>query len=64
MRQAAVDVLAGKSIQAVARGWNAVGLTGTLGKPWSAQNVRRMLVRPRYAGLRVHQGAVIGPGTW
>ncbi|WP_236591533.1 recombinase family protein [Mycobacterium heckeshornense] len=64
IRQAAADVLAGKSIKQVAREWNATGLTGTRGRKFTGPNVRRLLVNPRYAGLRVHQGKVIGPGNW
>lgn len=34
---------------------------GTL---WSGAAVRDMLLNPRLAGLRVHRGAVVGPGQW
>ncbi len=85
VRKAVVDVLAGKSIQAVTREWNAAGLRTTLagqerkeytdkngrrikanvvdGK-WNSPRVRRLLVSPRYAGLRVHRGKVVGQGNW
>lgn len=79
-RQAVVDVLAGKSIQAVARDWNAAGLKTTLagremtnsrtGKKavvdgtWNSPRVRRLLVNPRYAAKKVHQGRVVGDGDW
>ncbi|OBA70641.1 hypothetical protein A5641_12220 [Mycobacterium sp. 1554424.7] len=79
VRQAAVDVLAGKSIQGVAREWNAAGLKTTMaGKThtdphskkqfviegkWSAPSVRRLLVNPRYAGLKTHRGKTF-PGNW
>jgi site-specific DNA recombinase len=64
VRQAAVDVLAGKSIQGVARQWKAAGLVGTRGRPFNAPSVRRLLVNPRYAAIKTHQGKVIGPGNW
>jgi site-specific DNA recombinase len=85
VRKAVVDVLAGKSIQAVTREWNAAGLTTTLagqerkaytdkngrtvkGKvvdgKWNSPRVRRLLINPRYAGLRVHRGKVVGQGNW
>lgn len=79
VRKAAVDVLAGKSIQSVTRQWNADGVKSTLagqerkkdGKvvkvldgKWTSPNVRRLLINPRYAGLRVYNGQVIGTGTW
>jgi site-specific DNA recombinase len=77
-RTAVADVLAGKSINQVAREWNAAGLRTTLagrtqkrhGKEfvvpgtWNAPRVRRLLINPRYAGLKVHQGKVVGPGDW
>jgi site-specific DNA recombinase len=67
------DVLEGKSIQQVAREWNEAGLTTTRagryfkqrGKEyvvdgaWRAPKVRRVLVNPRYAGLKVHHGKVV-----
>lgn len=64
VRQAAVDVLAGKSIQGVTRQWKAAGLVGTRGRPFNGPAVRRLLVNPRYAALKTHQGKVIGPGSW
>jgi site-specific DNA recombinase len=64
LRQAVADVLAGKSIKQVAREWNAAGIKGTRGNPFTAPNVRRLLVNPRYAALKVHNGKVIGPGDW
>ena len=84
LRQAVTDVLAGKSIQQVAREWNAAGLKTTLAGTtrtnprakksadktyvvegtWNAPRVRRLLVNPRYAGLKVHQGRVVGDGDW
>lgn len=64
LRQAAVDVLAGKSVQGVARQWKAAGLLGTRGRPFNAPAVRRLLMNPRHAGLKTHNGNIIGPGTW
>jgi site-specific DNA recombinase len=73
-RTAVADVLSGKSIQAVARDWNAAGLKTTLagtkynGKVvtgvWNSPRVRRLLVNPRYAALKVHRGKVVGNGDW
>jgi hypothetical protein len=77
-RTAVTDVLAGKSIRAVAAEWNAKGLKTTLagttqkrnGKEylvpgtWNSPRVRRLLMNPRYAGLKVHQGKVVGKGEW
>ncbi|MGV0684368.1 recombinase family protein [Mycolicibacterium thermoresistibile] len=65
IRKAVSDVLAGKSVRAVAREWNAAGLktTGSAAE-WRGTMVRRVLVNPRYAALVVHQGKVVGPGKW
>ena len=65
VRNAVRDVLAGKSVRAVAREWNAAGLA-TTGKAaqWRSPMVRRVLMNPRYAALVVHQGKIVGPGDW
>ena len=70
VRQAVVDVLAGKSIQQVARDWNAAGLKTTMAGrthtnphnkqemtitgQWTGRRVRKLLVNPRYAGIKTH----------
>jgi site-specific DNA recombinase len=64
IRDAAADVLAGKSIKQLTREWNAAGIVGTRGHKFTAPNVRRLLVNPRYAALNVHNGKVVGPGQW
>ncbi len=64
IRQAAKDVIAGKSLHSVARGWNDAGHTTVKGAAWTNLHVRRVLRNPRIAALRVHQGTVIGPGDW
>lgn len=79
-RQAVADVLAGKSLNGIARRWNTAGLRTTLagaeftssrtGKTtvaaglWNNPRLRRLLLNPRYAGLRVHRGRVVGAGDW
>lgn len=45
-------VLAGDSLQSIARGWNAAGFTTTSGHKWRGPVLGRMLRMPRYAGLR------------
>lgn len=64
IRTAVTGVLGGKSIRSVAAEWNARGITTTRGTAWSAPRVRRILMNPRYAGLKVHQGRVVGAGDW
>lgn len=70
VRHAVVDVLGGKSIQQVARDWNAQGLKTTLAGrvqknphtgedvtvsgEWTGRRVRRLLVNPKYAAIKTH----------
>jgi site-specific DNA recombinase len=65
VRAAVESVLAGASLRSVARDLTATGLTTTLkSRAWDAHAVRALLVKPRNAGLRQHQGQVIGPANW
>lgn len=64
IRSGADAILAGGSVQSVARAWNAAGSTTTTGKPWSPAGPRRILLRPRNAGLMEHRGEVVGPAEW
>lgn len=64
IRSAADAILAGASVQSVARAWNEAGSTTTTGKPWPLAAPRRILLRPRNAGLMEHNGEVIGPAEW
>ncbi len=64
IRRAADDVLAGVSIQAIAREWNRQGSTTTTGKQWPLSAPRRILLRPRNAGLMEHRGEVVGDAQW
>ena len=64
IRQAASDVLTGKSMRAVARDMNKAESLTAAGKPWNGVNLKRVLMNPRYAGLRVYRGKVVGPGDW
>lgn len=65
VRAAVESVLAGASLRSVARDLTATGLTTTLkSRAWDAHAVRALLIKPRNAGLRQHQGQVIGPANW
>jgi DNA invertase Pin-like site-specific DNA recombinase len=64
-RKAARDVLAGKSLRAVAREWNDAGLrTPQRDQLWSQTVLRWVLTNPRHAGLRAHKGKVVGDAVW
>lgn len=53
---AARDVLAGMSTNAIAKAWRDAEVTTPRGKQWTGMQVTRMLRSPRMAGYRVHKG--------
>ncbi|WP_433759897.1 recombinase family protein [Nocardia sp. CA-135398] len=61
IRQGYDDILAGAGAAFVARKWNSQGSSTPQGrldgsaKSWNHENVRTVLVNPRYAGLRRHR---------
>lgn len=57
-------VLAGSSLGSIKRDWNGRGLTTTSGNPWDEREVRRVLLRPRNAGLMVWRGEIVGKASW
>jgi site-specific DNA recombinase len=56
LRRAAKDVLAGKSLNAIAREWNAAGVSTPTGRTWVGVRVRQIMTSPRVAGFRQHGG--------
>ncbi len=63
--KAVEDILFGKSIRAVAREWNDLGFRTTRkGRAWTGKAVRGTIINPRYAGIHMHRGKVIGKGNW
>lgn len=64
LRQAATDVLAGKSLRSISTVWNNQGLRTVNGSKWTTLQLRRMLLNPLYAGLMTYQGRVTGTGGW
>ncbi|MDP9301598.1 MAG: recombinase family protein [Actinomycetota bacterium] len=73
VREGARWVLGGMSPANIAESWNELrdlevpgfGTFGTTkGARWSTTGVRRMLMRPANAGLRVFRGEVIGDASW
>jgi site-specific DNA recombinase len=57
-------VLTGSSIRALTADLNERGLTTSTGRPWQPSELRKVLIRPRNAGLREHRGAIIGKADW
>lgn len=65
IRAAAEAVLTGVSLSQVARQWNEQGLkTSYGGREFTSKEVRKVLLRPRNAGIVLHEGKRIGTGKW
>ena len=64
IRWAAERVLAGWSLEAIARDFAAKGIPTAKGGRWTHDNVKRVLTAPTIAGMRQHRGKVIGRGSW
>ena len=64
IRQATRDILAGRSFRTIAKEWGEAGALGTSGGSQDATRIRRILLRPRNAGLLESRGQIIGPGAW
>jgi len=72
IREAARRILAGDSLRGICLDWNEAGHASPRGGRWTTQTLRRMLLSPRLAGLREHQGqlyegsfpAILERETW
>jgi len=64
VRASIAAVLRGESLRALTARLNADGQVTTTGRPWTTTTRRGVLLRERNAGLRLHQGVVIGKGDW
>lgn len=64
VRAAAAAILAGDSLRAYTAGMNLRGEVSVNNKPWTTSTLRAVLLRASNAGLRIHQGQVIGRGNW
>lgn len=64
VQEAARRVMAGESCRSVALDFNARGITAPAGGAWDLTQIKRLVTRPAYAGLKVHHGKVIGSGDW
>lgn len=63
VRECAHRVLAGESVKRITADLNAREIATARGKRWDPASLRMTLLRPGNAGLRVHQGAVVGAST-
>jgi site-specific DNA recombinase len=58
-------VLAGEGLHAIVTDWAQRRIPTPEGHPvWWRSSLRRLLLRPRIAGLREHQGVIVGPAVW
>ncbi len=64
IRDVAERVLAGEALTAIARSLEDAGESTVGGNPWNPGTLRNFLLAPRYWGMRVHRGEVIGEATW
>jgi site-specific DNA recombinase len=64
IREAAGRVLAGESLRGILTDWAARRVKTPTGGTWKQHSLRRMLMSPRIAGLRQHQGVVVGDAEW
>ncbi|HET6924844.1 MAG TPA: recombinase family protein [Candidatus Saccharimonadales bacterium] len=56
--------LAGELDAHIVRDFQRRGLKTLRGADWSMSQIKRLLMNPGYAGLRVHRGNIIGPAAW
>ena len=64
IRRLAQAVIAGQSLRSLALELNARNVPTVKGKKWASSHLRSMLLRPRLAGLREHQGKIVAEGKW
>lgn len=66
IRRAYTQILAGDTLFSIATDWNLRGLRTTKrgGNLWRGGTVKLVLINPRYAGLRAHNGEIVGKGNW
>lgn len=56
--------LAGDSTRSLASWLNEQQIPTVTGSEWITSTLKGVLTNPRYAGLRTHKGAVVGPAVW
>ena len=64
IRSVAERVLGGETASAIARSLDAEGIRPVKAAKWSNRSLTDILRSPRIAGLRVHQGEVVGKAAW
>jgi site-specific DNA recombinase len=64
LREAARRVVRGESLRSIARDFNARGLRPVAAPKFSARNLGKLLVNPRYVGRAVYKGVEVADGQW
>ncbi len=64
IRQMAAWLTQGLGLRRIQGRLNEAGVRTAQGKEWHPSVIRRILTSPRIAGLRAHQGEVIGEAAW
>lgn len=64
IRDLAARLLAGEPLTSLTQWLQDNGVRTVMGKEWRTPTVRNLLKSPRIAGLREHQGQVIGKAVW
>lgn len=64
LRTLAARFLAGESLRSLAVWLESEGIPTVTGKQWRTTTLHDMLASGRIAGLREHQGVVVGAATW
>lgn len=64
VRRAAEALLAGASLRTIAADMNARGVLTSTGGRWSGTELRRVVSRPRNAGLINRGEEIVGPANW
>jgi site-specific DNA recombinase len=64
IREMATRCVAGESLRSLCTDLDKRGIRSVKGSPWQTHSLRLVLSNPRAAGLRAHNGEVIGKAVW
>lgn len=64
IREAYEKALAGVPLYSIQKEWNAAGIKTSRGYEWRDARLRELLLNPRNAGQRAHNGKIIGDADW
>ncbi|CAN5827158.1 recombinase family protein [soil metagenome] len=64
IRETATRLLGGESMVSLCAELELTGVRTVSGRPWLPNVLRNLLVSPRVAGLRQHQGEIVGEAAW